>query len=72
MTTPLPWMHLRPVSITDHFDESSMIGTREMSGSVAMSLQKRSIAATESSNASSMLMSMTLSLIHISEPTRPY
>ena len=52
-------MHLRPVSITDHFDESSMIGTREMSGSVAMSLQKRSMAATESSIASSMLMSMT-------------
>ncbi len=52
-------MHFRPVSITDHFDESSMIGTREMSGSEAMSLQKRSIAATESSIASSMLMSMT-------------
>jgi hypothetical protein len=33
-------MHFRPASITDHFDESSMIGTREMSGSVAISLQK--------------------------------
>ena len=36
-----------------------MMGTREMSGSVAISLQKRSIAAMESSMASSMLMSMT-------------
>jgi len=34
--------------MTLHFDESSMIGTREMSGSDAISLQKRSIAACES------------------------
>jgi hypothetical protein len=31
--------------MTSHFDESSMIGTREMSGSEAISLRKRSIAA---------------------------
>jgi hypothetical protein len=56
---PLPWMHLRPASMTSHFDESIMIGTREMSGSEAISLRNLSIAASESSIASSMLMSMT-------------
>ncbi|EXI78389.1 MAG: hypothetical protein AW12_03038 [Candidatus Accumulibacter sp. BA-94] len=56
---PLPWMHFSPVSMTSHFDESIMIGTREMSGSLAISLRKRSIAARESSIASSMLMSIT-------------
>jgi hypothetical protein len=45
--------------MTSHFDESIMIGTREMSGSLAISFRKRSIAAFESSIASSMLMSMT-------------
>jgi hypothetical protein len=45
--------------MTSHFDESIMIGTREMSGSLAISLRKRSIAAFESSIASSMLMSIT-------------
>ena len=41
LTMPLPWMHLRPASMTSHFDESIMIGTREMSGSEAISLRKR-------------------------------
>jgi hypothetical protein len=45
--------------MTSHFDESIMIGTREMSGSLAISFRKRSIAAFESSIASSMLMSIT-------------
>ena len=36
-----------------------MIGTREMSGSDAMSWRKRTMAASESSMASSMLISMT-------------
>ena len=45
--------------MTSHFDESIMIGTREMSGSEAISLRNLSIAASESSIASSMLMSMT-------------
>jgi hypothetical protein len=45
--------------MTSHFDESIMIGTREMSGSEAIRLRKRTIAACESSIASSMLMSMT-------------
>jgi hypothetical protein len=44
--------------MTLHLDESSMMGTREMSGSEAISLRNFSIAAMESSIASSMLMSM--------------
>ena len=45
--------------MTDHLDESIMIGTRAMSGSTATSLRKVSIAASESNIASSMLTSMT-------------
>ena len=55
---PLPWMRFRPASMTDHFEESIMIGTREMSGSAAIRFRKRAIAASESSMPSSMLMSM--------------
>src|SRR2546425_1083836 len=56
---PLPWMHLRPASMTSHFELSIMIGTRAISGSLAMRCRKRTIAALLSSMASSMLMSMT-------------
>ena len=59
LTMPLPWMHLRPASMTLHFDESIMIGTRAMSGSEAIRSRKRTIAASASSMPSSMLMSMT-------------
>ena len=45
--------------MTSHFEESTITGTREMSGSLATSLTKRSIAATPSIMPSSMLMSMT-------------
>ena len=38
-------MHLRPASITDHLDESIMTGTVPMSGSEAMRLRNRVIAA---------------------------
>ncbi len=55
---PLPCRHLRPASITDHFEESIMTGTRAMSGSVATRFRKRVIAASESSMPSSMLTSM--------------
>ncbi len=55
---PLPWMHFRPASMTLHFDESIMIGTRAISGSLAIRFRKRTIAAWLSSIASSMLMSM--------------
>src|SRR5438552_807463 len=56
---PLPWMHLRPASITSHFELSIMIGTRAISGSLAIRLRKRTIAALLSSMASSMLTSIT-------------
>ena len=57
-TTALPCTHFRPVSITDHFDESNMIGTREMSGSDAMRLRKVRMASSEFNMPSSMLMSI--------------
>jgi len=59
LTMPLPWMHCRPASITAHLDESTMIGTRAMSGSEAIRFRKRTMAAWLSSMASSMLMSIT-------------
>ena len=45
--------------MTSHLELSIMIGTRAISGSEAISLRKRSIAALLSSMASSMLTSMT-------------
>ena len=45
--------------MTSHLEESIITGTRQMSGSVAISLMKRSIAATPSIMPSSMLTSMT-------------
>ena len=45
--------------MTSHFEESIIVGTRQMSGSVAISFVKRSIASTPSIIPSSMLMSMT-------------
>ena len=45
--------------MTSHLEESTISGTREMSGSLAISLTKRSIAATPSIMPSSMLTSMT-------------
>ena len=59
LTTPRPWMHLRPASMTSQRDESSITGTVLMSGSDAMRFRNRVIAATESSIASSMFTSMS-------------
>ncbi len=59
LTIGLPCTFLRPASITSHFEESTISGTLLMSGSEAMSLRKRSIAATPSIMPSSMLTSMT-------------
>ena len=57
---PCPARTCSPASITLHFDESIMTGTRAMSGSAAISLQKRSSSPlSESSRPSSMLTSMT-------------
>ena len=58
-TIGLPWVLRRPVSMTSHLEESIISGTRLMSGSEAMSLVKRSMAATPSIMPSSMLTSMT-------------
>ncbi len=54
----LPCTHFSPASITDHLEESIITGTREMSGSAATRLRKVTMAACESSIASSMLMSI--------------
>ncbi len=59
LTIGLPWTFLSPASITSHFEESTMTGTRLMSGSEATSLRKRSMAAMPSIIPSSMLTSMT-------------
>ena len=58
LTIGLPCTHLSPASITDHFEESIMTGTRAMSGSTATMFRKRTMAACESSMPSSMLTSM--------------
>ena len=39
LTIGLPCTHFRPASITSHFDESIITGTRAMSGSAAMRLR---------------------------------
>ena len=57
-TTPLPWMHLSPASITSHLLESIITGTRAMSGSAASRFRNRTITARESSRPSSMFTSM--------------
>ena len=57
---PLPWTHLSPASSTDHLELSTMIGTRAISGSVAIRLRKRVMHASESSIPSSMFTSTTL------------
>ncbi len=59
LTIGLPWTHFSPASITWNFEESTMIGTRAMSGSEATRLRNVTIAASESSSPSSMLTSIT-------------
>jgi hypothetical protein len=59
LTMPLPWRHLRPASMTSHFEESTMMGTGDV-GLAARRLRKRVIAATPSIMPSSMQTSMTL------------
>ena len=54
----LPCTHFRPASITDHFEESIMTGTRAISGSPAIRLRNLAMAACESSMPSSMFTSM--------------
>ena len=59
LTIALPCTHLRPASITLHLLESIIIGTRAISGSLAIKLRKCVMALMASSMPSSMLMSMT-------------
>ena len=59
LTIGLPCTHFRPASMTSHLEESTITGTRQMSGSLATSFRKRSMAATPSIIPSSMLTSMT-------------
>ena len=59
LTMPLPCTHLRPASMIDHLELSIITGTREMSGSDAISLRKVDMAFSPSSRPSSMLTSMT-------------
>ncbi len=58
-TMLLPCTHLSPASMTLHFEESIITGTREMAGSPARRFRKRVMAATASSIPSSKLMSIT-------------
>ncbi|GBC87081.1 hypothetical protein HRbin12_01082 [bacterium HR12] len=59
-TTALPCTHFSPASITSKREESIMIGTRAISGSVAMRFRKVVIAFTPSSRSASMLTSSML------------
>ena len=59
LTIHFPWTHFRPASITSHFEESIMTGTRDISGSDARKCRKVTISSFESSMASSMLISIT-------------
>ena len=45
LTTGLPCTHFRPASITANFEESTITGTRAMSGSAATRLRNVTIAA---------------------------
>src|SRR5690606_17465066 len=58
LTIGLPGTHFKPASITSHFDESIMTGTRAMSGSAAISFRKVVMARSASSSPSSMFTSM--------------
>ena len=59
LTIDFPWTHFSPASITDHLLLSIMIGTLEISGSLATRFKNRVIAASPSSIPSSMFTSMT-------------
>ncbi|KAH9521003.1 hypothetical protein DERF_004678 [Dermatophagoides farinae] len=59
LTTPLPWQHLRPASITSNLEESIQTGTRQISGSVLIRFKKLAISLGPSIIPSSMLTSNT-------------
>ena len=57
-TIGLPWTHLSPASITDHLEESIIIGTLEISGSEAIKFKNFTMAFSASNMPSSILMSI--------------
>ena len=59
-TTPLPCTHFNPARIVSHREESTMIGTRAISGSTAIMLRKRVMATSPSSRSASMFTSSML------------
>ncbi|CDA21324.1 unknown [Bacteroides sp. CAG:144] len=58
LTIPFPCIHFSPARMTGHFEESIIIGTRQISGSEAMRFRNVTISFCASSMASSILMSM--------------
>jgi len=58
LTTDLPCTQRSPASITSHFDESIITGTRAMSGSAISRFRKSRIAPTPSISPSSMQTSI--------------
>src|SRR3546814_15205873 len=58
LTTGFPDTHLRPASITDHLELSTMTGTHAISGSAEISFRKVDMASSESSSPSSMFTSL--------------
>ena len=57
-TIPFPCKHFRPASITVHLDESTMIGSLEISGSEPIKFRNLVMVASESIIPSSMFTSM--------------
>ena len=58
LTIPFPCIFFRPISNTDHLEESNIIGTFAISGSDAMSRRNISIAFSESKSPSSIFISI--------------
>src|SRR5258708_40115392 len=59
LTIALPCTHFSPASITSHFDESIISGTRAMSGSAAIRFRKVTMTAWLSSSPASIFTSST-------------
>ena len=55
---PFPWMHFRPATIAEKRELSTMIGTRAISGSVAITFRNVVIASSASRRSASMLTSI--------------
>ena len=58
-TIHLPCTHFRPANITSHFEESIMMGTRDISGSDITRFKNVVISAAASSRPSSIFTSIT-------------